>query len=147
MSGVLAVPAIASAQTQLYLGTDASPSVFTSPLGRLGNIDGPNSSAAVVDVSNQTSTRRRKLATLVDSGQLTAILYWEPSQTEDQQLYDLFAEAPPVLRSWQIIWPDGTIWLFNAYLTKFAPKADIAKELNAAITLDIDDDIAVTYAH
>ena len=141
----LTVPAFASQNTLLYLGSDASPSVFTTYIGRLGNIDGPNSSIAVVDVSNQESGARRKLATLKDEGQITANLFWEPSQTEDEALYTLFATVPPPLRSWQIQWPDGTLWLFNGYLSKFAPKADIAKELNAAITIDIDDVIQVIY--
>jgi hypothetical protein len=47
-----------------------------------------------------------------------------------------------VLRSWYISWAGGLKkWYFSAYLSKFTPKADIGKELSAAITVSIDDSI------
>ncbi len=139
-------PAIASANTKLYLGTDASPSVFSAFIGRLGNIDFGGVSVDMVDVSNQESVAHRMLGTLLKVGSMTATLFWEPSAAQDQELFGLVIEAPPPLRSWQLTWPDGTSWLFNAYASKFAPKADIGKELNAAFELTIDDGITAVYA-
>lgn len=140
---VLPVPAIASARTLLYLGTDASPSVFSDFIARLGNVKGPNTSMAIVDVSNQESVARRKLATLLDSGVLTADLYWEPTSTQDEDLFDLYTQAPPVLRSWQVVWPDGQIWQFAAYLSKWQPDSAIAGALKTAIELTLDGQITV----
>ena len=60
-----------------------------------------------------------------------------------EPLFALILEAPPVLRSWKVEWPDGTNWLFSGWLTKFTPKADIGKELNASLTISIDDSITV----
>ena len=136
------MPADASADTLLFLGTDASPSVFSSFLARVGDI-ASTSSIAVVDVSNQNSVARRKLATLLDSGNITFNLYWQPTSVQDEALLALYHTAPPVLRSWEIQWPDGQQWFFAAYLTKFAPAAKIADALRSACELTIDNQILV----
>lgn len=138
----LSVPAAASQDTLLYLGSDASPSVFSSFLGRLGNIEFGGVSVDVVDVSNQESTAHRKLATLLNSNDMTAMLFWIPGQTQDDELFSLIVTAPPVLRSWKVVWAGGLkTWFFTGYLTKFPAKADIGKELNAALTITIDGTI------
>jgi hypothetical protein len=141
----LTLPAIASANTLLYLGTDTSPSVFTTFLARLGNIDFNGVAIDMVDVSNQESVAHRVLGTLLKSGDLSFVLFWEPSSEQDQELFALLFSAPPPLRSYQLVWPDGSMWLFNAYFSKGAPKADIGKELNASCTLSIDDQIVPVY--
>lgn len=138
----LPMPAVASADTLLFLGTDASPSVFGANIGRLGNIDFAGVAIDMTDVSNQESTAHRQLGTLLKSGDLTATLMWIPGQTDDDALFELAVTAPPVLRSWCISWAGGLKkWYFSAYLSKFTPKADIGKELSAAITVSIDDSI------
>lgn len=141
----LPVPAIASANTLLYLGTDVSPSIFSNYIGRLGNIQFNGVKVDTVDVSNQESIAHRVLGTLLKSGDLTAVLFWEPSSVQDQELFALVITAPPPLRSWQLVWPDGSAWLFNAYATSFAPKSDIGKELNTNFMLSIDDSIVPVY--
>lgn len=138
----LIVPAVASADTLLFLGSSGSPSVFGANIGRLGNIDFNGVAIDMVDVSNQESTAHRVLATLLKSGDLNATLFWEPGQTQDDALFSLVVTAPPVLQSWYVSWAGGLKkWYFTAYLSKFTPKADIGKELSAAITLSIDNSI------
>jgi len=139
----LSVPAIASQNTLLYLGTDTSPSVFSANIARLGNIK-VVTKVAVVDVSNQESGARRKLATLIENGPLTADYFWEPEQAQDEQLFSLILQKPPVLRSWKLVWPDGATWLFAAYLTNFSPDAVIAGALKVAFELTIDGEITVS---
>lgn len=143
MSSPLVLPAIASAGTHLFLGSEASPSIFTTYLSRLGNIDFNGIAIDMVDVSNQDSVAHRVLGTLLKNGDLNAVLYFEPTSAQDVELFDIVLAPPPPLRSWQIEWPDGQIWQFNAYLSKFTPKADVGKALEAAITLSIDNVITV----
>lgn len=138
----LTVPARASQDTLLYLGTSGSPSNFGAALGRLGNIEFGGISIDVVDVSNQESTAHRKLGTLLNSNDMTAMLFWDPSVAQDDELFELIITAPPELRSWKVVWAGGLkTWYFNGYLTKFPAKADIGKELNAALTITIDGTI------
>ena len=136
----LPVPAEASAQTQLWLGSDASPSIFTAFTARLGDIS-IDSSVSLVKVTAQTDVAVRKLATLLDSGKLTAKLFWIPSSAQDQALFAIYQTAPPVLRSWKIVWPDGMIWLFAAWLTKFSATSKVWDALESSLELDIDGQI------
>jgi hypothetical protein len=140
----LVLPAYASANTQLYLGGVASPPSY-SYIARCGDIKWNGVSIDMVDVSNQQSTAHRMLGTLLKTGAMTFTLYWEPSQTEDETLFDLIITAPPPLQQWKLVYPDGTAWIFNAYLSKFAPDASIAKALTAACELTVDGSIQVDY--
>lgn len=138
----LTVPAIASQNTLLYLGTDVSPSVFSTNVARMGDITITNETT-VVDVTNQESGSRRRLATLIGNGPMSGNLFWEPTSVQDEALLALKNEKPPVLRSWKIVWPDGQAWLFAAYLTKMSPASKIGDALRAAFELTIDGDVLV----
>jgi hypothetical protein len=144
----LALPAIASFNTTLYLGGPTSPPSYVA-VGRVGNIKFGGIAIDIVDVSNQTSTAHRKLATLLNPGDMTFDLFWEPAATEDQELFNLVIAAPPVLQQWKVVFAlgtDGTAWLFNGYLSKFPADASIGKALMAAgSTIAIDGGIAVVY--
>lgn len=138
-----AVPAIASYNTELYLGGPTSPASYVL-LGRTGDIKFNGVSIDMVDVSNQTSTAHRMLGTLLKTGDMTFTLYWEPASTQDNALFNIILTAPPPLEAWELVWPDGQIWTFVGYLSKFAPDATIAKALTAACTITVDGTITVT---
>ena len=141
----LALPAIATFNTSLYLGGPMSPPSYVLQ-GRIGNIKFAGVAIDMVDVSNQTSTAHRMLGTLLKSGDLTFDLYWEPASTQDIALFALIITAPPALQQWKVTWAlgtDGTQWIFNGYLSKFTPDASIGKALVAACTISIDNSITV----
>lgn len=133
----LPVPAEAANGTLLFLGSNASPSVFTTYIARLGDL-ATTSSVKTVDVSNQQSNWIRKLATMHDGGTVTVPLFWLPSDAGDEALIAVYATTPPVLRSYQIEWPDGKQWLFNAYITKWSVKAPVQGALTADLEFTID---------
>lgn len=143
----LALPAIASFNTELFLGGPTSPPAYVLQ-GRIGDIKFNGVAIDMVDVSNQTSTAHRMLGTLLKSGALTFTLYWEPAVTQDETLFNIIITAPPALQQWKVIWSssvDGTAWLFNGYLSKFTPDASIGKALTAACEITIDNSISVVY--
>lgn len=131
----LPVPAIGGNDTLLFLGSDASPSIFTTFIARLGDIS-TTTSRKTVDVSNQQSNWVRKLATIRDGGTVTVPLFWLPADAGDQALIDVFATEN--LRSYQLQWPDGKSWFFNAYITKWAAKAPVEGALTADLEFTID---------
>jgi hypothetical protein len=144
----LALPAIASFNSQLFNGGPTSPPSYGTALGRIGNIKFAGVSIDMVDVSNQTSTAHRMLGTLLKSGDMTFDLFWEPAETQDQTLFDLVIAAPPVLQQWKVVFAfgtDGTAWLFNGYLSKFPADASIGKALTTSCTITIDGSITVVY--
>lgn len=144
----LSLPAIASFNTTLYLGGPTSPPSYVA-MGRIADIKFAGISQDVVDVTNQTSTAHRKLATLNNPGDMTFDLFWEPASTQDQLLFNLVIAAPAQLQQWKVVWAlgtDNTAWIFNGYLTKFPADATIGKALEApGSTISIDGAISVTY--
>ena len=81
----LALPAIASFNSQLWLGGPTSPPSYVL-LARIGDVKFNGLAIDTVDVSNQTSRAHRKLGTLLNPGDLTFMLYIEPSSTQDSAL-------------------------------------------------------------
>lgn len=144
----LALPAISSFNTELWLGGPTSPPSYVLQ-GRIGNIKFGGISIDIADVSDQTSTAHRKLATLLNPGDMTYDLFWEPASTQDIDLFNLIITAPPALQQWKVVWAagtDGTAWMFNGYLSKFPADATIGKALMApGCTIAIDGAITVVY--
>jgi len=143
----LALPAIASYNSQLYLGGPTSPPTYVLQ-ARIGNIKFAGMAIDMVDVSNQTSTAHRMLGTLLKPGDITFDLYTEPSSAQDQILLDLVLTAPPALQQWKIVLAagtDGTALLFNGYLSKYPLDASIGKSLTVPCTISIDNNITVVF--
>jgi Lambda phage tail tube protein, TTP len=148
MGTALVTPAYSSARTLLYLGGPTSPPDYVLQ-GRLGDIKFGGVSIDIVDVSNQESAAHRTLATLLKSGDMTANIFWEPDQEQDQELFGLIIAEPPALQQWMVKWPvplpSTYSWIFNGWLSKFAPDASIGKSLMAPITVSIDDSITPVF--
>lgn len=145
----LALPAISSYNSQLYLGGPTSPPTYVLQ-ARIGNIKFGGLSQDIADVTNQTSIAHRKLATLQNPGDMTFDLFWEPAATQDQTLFDLVVPGTAaVLQQWKVVLAagvDGTALLFNGYLSKFPIDASIGKALMASgCTIAIDGGLTVVF--
>ena len=139
----LPVPALSAFNTQLWLGGPTSPPSYVEQ-GRMADLKFAGVGVDVVDVTGQTDTAHRLLATLTKIGDMTAMFYWEPSQVQDQALFGYVLSRQ--LLQWKVIWPDGSSWLFNGYLTKFPPDASIGKALTCTITVSVDGTVTPVYA-
>ena len=138
----LALPAISSFNTQLWLGGPTSPPSYVLQ-DRIGNLSFNGIAIDMVDVSNQTSQFHRMLGTLGKIGDLVFDLYYEPKQTQDVTLLELMLTMPPALQQWKVILAesvDGSGLFFNGYLSKFPIKADIGKALIVpGCTISVDN--------
>src|SRR5215510_11465991 len=87
MSGLPKANALPAEPITLAISLLDSPLIFEE-IANLGDIDGPSSSTAVVDVSAHGNPVRRKIGTLLDAGSLAAPLFFipgaglEPSHTD-----------------------------------------------------------------
>jgi len=153
MAGVpkQALPAIG---TLLQIGNGASPEVFNS-IANIGDITGPGTSAAVVDVTSHTSVSapwRSKIPTLLDAGDITLPLYVDPSSGAPATsggywganfaagLGRLFAnrgQSPGVPYNFKIIYIDGTTDEFQGFITKYSRKSPVAGVYTADVTITI----------
>lgn len=142
----LALPAISSFNTQLYLGGPTSPPSYVL-LARIGDVKFSGLAIDTVDVSNQTSTAHRKLGTLLNPGDLTFVLYIEPGSTQDAALLAILFAAPPALQQWKVVTAagtDGSSFFFNGYISAMPIDASIGKALMVTGKITIDGAVSFT---
>ena len=139
----LALPAIATFNSQLWLGGPTSPPSYTL-LARIGDIKFADLAIDMVDVSNQTSVAHRMLGTLLKSGDLTFNLYLEPATAQDTGLLDILLTAPPALQQWKVVvaaGTDGSQLLFNGYLSAMPIDLSIGKVVTVQCKISIDNTV------
>jgi Lambda phage tail tube protein, TTP len=125
-------------KAQLERGNgDGPPETFTAIAG-IRDIVPPNLKGGVVDatVMNQADYYKQKVAALIDPGQATFQLAFDPSDTGHKAIIsDLTGR---LLRNWKIIYPDGTTtWTFAAFVTDVKPKAPLDGLMIADVTLEL----------
>ena len=111
--------ALESQGMTLGRGDAASPEVFTT-IPEATNFSGPGGSAAVIDVTDLSSTAKEKRMGLNDEGQLSFTINYIPANTVHAGLRaDRTART---LRVFRLTFTDSpnTLWTFSAYVTGFA---------------------------
>jgi Lambda phage tail tube protein, TTP len=139
----IAIPAI---NTLLQYGNGASPEVWTT-VANIGDLGGPQMSSTVQDVTSQSTGDyfRRKIQTLLDSGMITAPLYFVPGDAGHQALLEIFLGRSGNTGNptyWRVLFPvaAGTPqigYIFQGWLTKFALKEPVAGVIEAAIEVTL----------
>jgi hypothetical protein len=145
MSGLTKANGLPAEPIVLAIASLASPTIYTD-IANLGDIAGPSSSYTVQDVSAHGHRARRKITTLLDSGVLSAPLWFIPAQDQEPThtnhtngLRAIFERGD--LRSYSLRYRDtpGTARFFNAYISKMAEKSPVAGVLSADMEFAIDD--------
>lgn len=110
------------------------------------NLSGPSISLDTSDVTTHDSAGgwREFIATLIDAGEVTLELVWDPDNASHNNVRgDLVARTS---QTYSIEWPDVSpaVFTFVAFVTAFQPEAPVDGELSASVTLKITG--AVTFA-
>lgn len=151
----IAIPAIG---TLLQVGNGASPELFSS-VANIGDITGPTTQVAVVDVTSHTSPAapyRQKVPTLIDPGTLTIPVYIVPASGAPspygpgQYMGHDYASglgallvnrglSPGVPYNWKIVYPDGlnTTDSFGAFPTKYTRDMKVAGVISGSLELTL----------
>jgi hypothetical protein len=143
MSGLVKAEGIPGSPIVLALGSLTSPVVFTD-IANIGDFSG-SSSRQVEDVSAHGVGARRKVTTLLDSGEFSATLFFipganvEPTHTDATDGLQAIYERND-LRQYALFYRDqpGTAKYFNAFISKFGEKYPVAGILSCDFTLTID---------
>lgn len=118
-------------------GDGASPEVFTV-IANVTAYGGPNKENPEIDVTDLSSTAKEFVAGLVDNGEVTLSLNFDPDQaTHEQLLDDLDART---IRNFQVSWSDASPdieWTFPAFVKSFNPSAGVDAALSAEVTLRV----------
>jgi hypothetical protein len=131
--------ALAALNTLLQFGDGESPETFVT-VPNVSDLKGPSLSVTIVDVSSNSNTDRfrRKVATLIDSGMVTAKMFLIPSNPIHKQVLGFLQNG--TVSNWRLVFPDsaGTIWNFpNSQVTKCGLSSAVAgvEEVDLEITI------------
>ena len=133
--------------TLVKLGDAASPEVF-STIGQVRSIDGPTTTAEIVDVTTHSTAGnwREKLAVLIDPGSVSFAINFDSADATHAfttGLWSLFENLTQ--RNYQMIFPASAGQLdFAAYVASHAFSAPVDDVLTADIELAINGAITAT---
>ena len=126
--------------TLLKIADTTSP---TSPLTfdtipEIKSFTGPGGAAAVIDVTDLSSTGKEKRMGLMDEGQLTFTMHYIPTETQHIALRT--ARATRVETKFQLVFTDdspATTWEFSGFVTNFSTSGAVDGVIEANVTIEI----------
>ncbi len=125
--------------TLFKTGDGMSPEVFTT-LSEVIGITPPSMSRDSVDVTHEQSPSawREFIAGLKDAGEISLEMNFDPKNAGASSLMaELALSGPSAVKNRQIVFPDGSMFTFAAFLTKYDPDAPLAKSMSAKVTFKI----------
>lgn len=139
---------ITATGTQIKIGDGGSPETFTA-IGQVRDISGPSFELGTEDASHHNSTWREYVPTLLDAGEVSFEIAFDPSDTTHYSnaagsLYN--ALETRVKRNFQLVLPDagGMEIAFSAYVTSFELKEPVEGLLTADVTLKLTGSVTIT---
>lgn len=106
-----------------------------NPVTEVVSFDGPSASADTFDISNMASSARTFVVGLVDSGEVTVELNYDPG------VHDAIADlVGGTVQACTITFADteATVLTFDAFVTGFSPSGERDGILTATVTLKVD---------
>lgn len=125
----------------IKIGNGASPQVFTT-ISEIKTFSGPTGSAAVIDVTDLSSTAKEKRMGLADEGQLSFTINYIPDNTQHALLRTQRASREET--NFKMVFTDdspSTTWSFSAFVTGFAVSGAVDNVVEATVTLEITGSI------
>jgi len=137
------MPELESQGVLFKRGNGASPEVF-STVGQVVSFSGPSGSAAVIDVTNLSSTAKEKLMGLHDEGQISLEMNLDPADTAQMGLKT--DRSNRTLRNFTLTLTDSpaTVLSFSGYVLNFNIGGSVDAVITASVTIEIDG--AVTWS-
>ena len=123
--------------TILKIADTVSPYTFNT-ISEIKSFTGPGGSAAVIDVTDLSSTGKEKRMGIMDEGQLTFTLHYIPTDTQHIALRA--ARASRAETSFQLVFTDdspATSWEFNGFVTNFSVSGAVDGVIEANVTIEI----------
>ena len=129
----------------LAIGDGASPEAFTTISG-VSNLAGPTGGRELIDVTAINSTGKEYLVGLVDYGDITSTLFYEPANTQHALLWTAFIAAGQTTTNFRITFTDSpaTTYTFAALVQGFPH--DFAADAAVSVNLTLKISGAITKA-
>jgi predicted secreted protein len=105
------------------------------------DISGPNLTRTAIDVTHQQSPGRwtQMIKGLKTPGEVTFDINYLPSDASHNAATGILSDfaVDNVIDPWSIVFPDGTVWTFPAFVSEFTPNAPVNDVFTASVTLTI----------
>ena len=113
------------------LGKGTTLKLATTAIGQVVSISGPNRSMGTVETTNLNSVVRTHLPTILDNGEVSVVIQFDPDEATHISLEGLLTASPPAAASWVITLSDATpsTYSFSGILTA----------LNIEVASSVDD--------
>ena len=132
---------LAIAAQGTLLRVDDGAGNFTT-IAEVKDISGPELVSSFMDVTSHDSVdyTREFINSLRDPGEVTFSINYVPGNATHNMSAGLASlQQNRTLRSYQLVFPDAgtTTWEFDAYVSRFAPRAPVDGPLGADVTLRV----------
>jgi hypothetical protein len=122
-------------------------STFTTVAQRV-SITGPGSEMGTAETTTLDSTAKTYRPTILDNGEISGSLFYDPQDTTHLALYALLQAVPPAAAAFKLKFTDAgaTVFSFTAILTKFETNGiEVEGNLGADYTLKVSGVVVVTH--
>ena len=133
----MASTAIVARGSTIGVGDAASPEVYTT-IANIDSITGPGATAADIEVTDLSSTAKEFLLDLPDYGTVTCSGFYEPNNTQHEQLRA--DNAASTARNYRVTInssPQAT-YTFNARVSEFSPEEAVAAAVRFTFALRVN---------
>ena len=98
--------------------------------------DGPSTENPEIDVTSLTSTAKEFVGGLVDYGELTLELNFDPNNATHQQLFADMEASPPTVTGWRIQFVNPTVnYYWQAFVKSFSISGEVDGVISGSLTL------------
>ena len=104
-------------------------------VGEVTDWDGPGGSATMYETTHLRSEAKEKKIGLMDEGQLTLSINWEPSDPGQQEARQ--ARADRAEKSFRLTYSDGSIATFQGYVMGMSSSGGVDNKVSGSITIEI----------
>ncbi|HOD72243.1 MAG TPA: phage tail tube protein [Deltaproteobacteria bacterium] len=104
-------------------------------IGEVTDWDGPGGSATMYETTHLQSEAKEKKIGLMDEGQLTLSINWEPSDAGQQAARE--ARAARTEKSFRLTYTDNSTATFDGYVMGMSSSGGVDSKVSGSITIEI----------
>lgn len=110
-------------------------------IAQVTSLRGPGLKQTVIDVSDLDSCVSAKIPDMVDSGDVTVELLFDPAYNRHQDLIEALQSKTE--EAFKIVWPDDSEWTFDGYVSAFEASTGKGQPLTASVTISVTGTVTV----
>lgn len=129
---------VAGLGTILSIGDGGSPTEVFTAIAQITEISGPDGEVVVAETTNLSSTAKAFRPVIIDEGELTFTIQYDPRGASHTILDGYYRAIPPATHHFKLTFISGSILAFTASITKLSPQnMTVEGNLEASMSLKL----------